>query len=714
MITQNLLFLIYSSLLILSGSAHSFQTKCPPSSCGLVRNISYPFRLSTCRGPGYELVCENNVTLLYRKSRKYYVKEIDYQYHNIRLSAISTNDNICSLPSYPLDEDIFFSIMFPDFEHLIYLVRCEHPLHNSSLFTQLTDCEQSTKYTYIKLGNLTPNDIDNMCTIVSILTTSGCLQYLNNVSLDPISRCSQILNNASLSEIYQSLLYGFDMSWWSFMCSYCKGGTWGCSPISDGLVDCGHPLSQQYYKWVYILDSFRSPKGPTGGCLLILMLILAVVFGGLIIPLKIMVIIALGAYFWTQTTPFLLPGAQSIDELPRMVHLEKPYSLSEVTVVSMEVRFIMGFLGGMWFLIYKFRRRHLSAYEEIESFLQNDNHLSPIRYSYSEIKKMTRNFREKLGEGGFGSVYKGKLRSGHYVAVKLLGKAKIKDKDFINEIGTIGRIHHVNVVQLVGYCAERSKRVLILDFMPNGSLDKYILNPEKASSLDWDMKFKIAVGVARGIQYLHSGCDIKILHFDIKPHNILLDDKFVPKVSDFGLAKLCSVEKDTVTITAARGTIGYVTPELINRSIGLVSHKADVYSFGMLLMEMAGVNRELRENKDDSTKYFPDWIYDCINKGKGIVIGEAENTNIDNYNVIGKSVLEKMTIVGLWCIQMNPDNRPSMNTVLEMLEGYVEDLKIPEHPSHLVNEDKSRAADSTGSASQMDYDNGSVIEISIA
>ncbi|KAG6390136.1 hypothetical protein SASPL_151618 [Salvia splendens] len=536
MITQNLLFLIYSSLLILSGSAHSFQTKCPPSSCGLVRNISYPFRLSTCRGPGYELVCENNVTLLYRKSRKYYVKEIDYQYHNIRLSAISTNDNICSLPSYPLDEDIFFSIMFPDFEHLIYLVRCEHPLHNSSLFTQLTDCEQSTKYTYIKLGNLTPNDIDNMCTIVSILTTSGCLQYLNNVSLDPISRCSQILNNASLSEIYQSLLYGFDMSWWSFMCSYCKGGTWGCSPISDGLVDCGHPLSQQYYKWgkiiaykfrisflllipfcapgfaVYILDSFRSPKGPTGGCLLILMLILV-----------------------------LLPGAQSIDELPRMVHLEKPYSLSEVTVVSMEVRFIMGFLGGMWFLIYKFRRRHLSAYEEIESFLQNDNHLSPIR-----------------------------------------------------------------------------------------------------------------------------------------------------------------------------GTIGYVTPELINRSIGLVSHKADVYSFGMLLMEMAGVNRELRENKDDSTKYFPDWIYDCINKGKGIVIGEAENTNIDNYNVIGKSVLEKMTIVGLWCIQMNPDNRPSMNTVLEMLEGYVEDLKIPEHPSHLVNEDKSRAADSTGSASQMDYDNGSVIEISIA
>ncbi|KAL1531501.1 putative cysteine-rich receptor-like protein kinase 12 [Salvia divinorum] len=702
MITQNLLFLIYSSLLILS--AHFFHTcyaKCGPSSCGLIRNISYPFRLDTCRGPGYELVCENNVTLLYRKSRKYYVTEIDYQNYGIRLSDISTNTNICSLPSHSLYEEnsVFSPMDYYVFNQPTYLVRCEHPLHNSSLFTQLTDCEQSTEYTYIKVGSLNPNDIDYMCTIVSTLQTFWCSQNLTNVSL---------------SEIHQSLLKGFYLSWVSFMCSYCKGGIYkgDCSRISDDTVNCGH--SQLYYKWVYIMDSFRSPKGPYGGCLLILMLILAIVFGGLTIPLKIIITIGLGAYFLTQTTPFWLPGDQSIDELPRVVHVRKPYSLSDVTVVSLVVRFVVGFLCAMWFLIYKFRRRHLSAYEDIECFLQSDNHLSPIRYSYSDIKKMTRNFREKLGEGGFGSVYKGKLRSGHYVAVKLLGKAKINDKDFINEIGTIGRIHHVNVVQLVGYCAERSKRVVILDFMPNGSLDKYLFNPEKASSLDWDMKFKIAVGVARGIEYLHCGCDIKILHFDIKPHNILLDDKFVPKVSDFGLAKLCSVDKDTVTMTAARGTIGYVAPELINRSIGLVSHKADVYSFGMLLMEMAGVNRELmRGNKDDSTKYFPNWIYDCINKGEGIGIAEEGDDNVDDENETGKSVLKKMTIVGLWCIQMNPDTRPSMNKVLEMLEGDVEDLKIPEYPSRLVSEDKSQAADSTASLSLSNYDNGSSIEISI-
>ncbi|XP_042023074.1 rust resistance kinase Lr10-like [Salvia splendens] len=213
---------------------------------------------------------------------------------------------------------------------------------------------------------------------------------------------------------------------------------------------------------------------------------------------------------------------------------------------------------------------------------------------------MTKNFEDKLGQGSFGSVYKGKLRSGHLVAVKLLGKSGAYGQDFINEITTIG-----------------SKHALIFDFMPNGSLDKHIFNREKTSPMDWEMKFKIAVGVARGIKYLHHGCDFRILHFDIKPHNILLDDNFVPKISDFGLAKLCATNKEAVTLTAARGTIWYVAPELINRSIGRVSYKADVYSFRMLLMEMVSLNKHLTRNNDESSKYFPNWIYDHLSQGRG-------------------------------------------------------------------------------------------------
>ncbi|XP_047940199.1 probable serine/threonine-protein kinase At1g01540 [Salvia hispanica] len=648
--TQNLLFLSYSSLFILS--LQFFQNccaKCPPSSCGLIP-IRSPFRLSNCGDPGQELVCENNVTLMYVNSRKFFVKAIHYQNFTMRVSDISTDNNICSLPIHS-SSDYYDNRPFKSASgyaiKLISLVSCEHPLRNSSLFTQLTECQYS-KYTYINVETMRAKDMDSMCTLDTVLATSCRYQD------------SEFLSNVSLSEIHQSLLYGFDLNWKKLMCLYGKEGV-----DPDVLVNCDRSDLQR--KLDYIKNSFLSPEGPTGGFIMILMFIFAIVFIGVGIAAKIIITITLIVIFRTETEPDWLPGVQTFGEkIPSIVDIRYHFNASNSAIVYSELRIIMGFLCAMGFLIYKFQRRRLSAYEEIESFLQSDNHLSPIRYSYSDIKNMTRNFREKLGEGGFGSVYKGKLRSGYYVAVKLLGKAKkndrdfINDKDFINEIGTIGRIHHVNVVQLVGYCVERSKRALVLDFMPNGSLDKYIFKIDKTSSLDWDMKFKIAIGAARGIEYLHSGCDIKILHFDIKPHNILLDDKFVPKISDFGLAKLCSVDKDTVTMTVARGTIGYIAPELITRSIGLVSHKADVYSFGMLLMNMAGVNRDLKGNNDDASKYFPCWIYDCINQGKEIGIVEEAHNNVDDVNENGKNALKKMAIVDLWCIQMNPRSRPSM------------------------------------------------------
>ncbi|KAI8537259.1 hypothetical protein RHMOL_Rhmol09G0009800 [Rhododendron molle] len=136
---------------------------------------------------------------------------------------------------------------------------------------------------------------------------------------------------------------------------------------------------------------------------------------------------------------------------------------------------------------------------------------------------MTNGFKDKLGEGGYGSVYKGKLRSAPPVAVKMLSKPKANRQEFINEVATIGRIHHVNVVQLIGYCAERSKHALVYDFMPNGSLEKYIFSAEGKLSLSCKQMYEISLGVAHGIGYLRQGCDMQILHFDIKLHNILLN-----------------------------------------------------------------------------------------------------------------------------------------------------------------------------------------------
>ncbi|KAB2095475.1 hypothetical protein ES319_A01G039500v1 [Gossypium barbadense] len=341
---------------------------------------------------------------------------------------------------------------------------------------------------------------------------------------------------------------------------------------------------------------------------------------------------------------------------------------------SIILRLFFGIPCLLVLVIYKWRRRHLSIDDKIEEFLQSHD-LAPIRYSFKEVKKMTKNFKDKLGEGGYGSVFKGKLCSGHHVAIKLLCTSKGKGQDFINEVASIGRIHHANVTKLIGFCVEGSKQALVYDFMSNGSLDKIIFSKEKNNTLDWKKLFDIVLGVARGIDYFHQGCDMQILHFDIKPHNILLDENFNPKVSDFGLAKLYSANESIVSLTTARGTIGYIAPELIYKNLGGISYKADVYSFGMLVMEMVGRRKNFNAFVDHtSQKYFPSWIYDQLDQGEDIELEDVSNDE--------KVLIRKMIITAFWCIQLLPSDRPSMNKVLKMLESNVELLEMPLKPFH--------------------------------
>ncbi|XP_027175551.1 LEAF RUST 10 DISEASE-RESISTANCE LOCUS RECEPTOR-LIKE PROTEIN KINASE-like 2.1 isoform X3 [Coffea eugenioides] len=360
---------------------------------------------------------------------------------------------------------------------------------------------------------------------------------------------------------------------------------------------------------------------------------------------------------------------------------------------------VIGIILLFAFLLYRCRRRHLSRYDTIEDFLQANNSVMPIRYSYKQIRTMTKNFKEKLGEGGYGLVYKGKLRSGGGVAVKMLNKSKANGQEFINEVATIGRIHHVNVVRLVGFCVTASKHALVYDYMPNGSLDKLIFsNCQNGSPLSWKQVCEIAKGVARGIEYLHQGCDMQILHFDIKPHNILLDENFVPKVSDFGLAKLYPMQKSIATLTAARGTLGYMAPELFYKKIGRVSHKTDVYSYGMLLMEMAGRRRNVDAHAEHSSQiYFPSWIYDKFDQVEEMEIG-------DHATEEEKTITRKLILIALWCIQMTPEDRPSMREVLDMLEGGASGLKLPPKPSFYPPDSPismQRSSDSSSSDESM-------------
>ncbi|KAL5726493.1 hypothetical protein ACHQM5_009534 [Ranunculus cassubicifolius] len=290
---------------------------------------------------------------------------------------------------------------------------------------------------------------------------------------------------------------------------------------------------------------------------------------------------------------------------------------------------------------------------------------------------MTNSFQAKLGHGGFGSVFKGKLPDGRLVAVKLLNETKGDGDDFINEVASISKTSHVNVVTLLGFCNEGHRRALIYEFVPNGSLEKFIYaeNPmETQSHLGWSMLYKIATGIARGLEYLHRGCHTRILHFDIKPHNILLEQDFTPKISDFGLAKLCVGKESIISMTGARGTEGYIAPELVSRNIGGVTHKADVYSYGMMVLEMVGGRKNLDVKVTNISEiYFPHWIYTRIDLNEDLGLYGVTTTEEE-------TIARKMILVGLWCIQIDPSNRPPMTRVLEMLEGTIEALQIPPKP----------------------------------
>jgi serine/threonine protein kinase len=306
----------------------------------------------------------------------------------------------------------------------------------------------------------------------------------------------------------------------------------------------------------------------------------------------------------------------------------------------------------------------------IEALIISYGSIAPTRYKYSEVTKITSFLNYKLGEGGYGVVFKGRLQDGRLVAVKFLHDSKGNGEEFVNEVMSIGRTSHINIVSLFGFCLEGSKRALLYEYMPNGSLDDYIYSENPKEILGWEKLYGIAIGIARGLEYLHHSCNTRIIHFDIKPQNILLDQDFCPKIADFGLAKLCRTKESKLSMTGARGTIGFIAPEVIYRSFGIVSTKSDVYSYGMMLLEMVGGRKNAKSMVENSSeKYFPDWIYDHFALDDGLQACEVTSEV--------EQIAKKMTLIGLWCVQVLPMHRPTITQVLDMFERSLDELEMP-------------------------------------
>ncbi|XAR68057.1 Non-specific serine/threonine protein kinase [Bertholletia excelsa] len=280
----------------------------------------------------------------------------------------------------------------------------------------------------------------------------------------------------------------------------------------------------------------------------------------------------------------------------------------------------------------------------------------------------------KLGGGGFGSVFKGTLPDSSCIAVKKLESISQGEKQFRTEVSTIGTIQHVNLVRLRGFCSEGNKKLLVYDFMPNGSLDSHLFHND-GNVVDWKTRYQIALGTARGLAYLHEKCQDCIIHCDIKPENILLDANFCPKVADFGLAKLMGREFSHV-LTTMRGTRGYLAPEWM---LGVaITAKADVYSYGMMIFEFVSGRRNSEYSVDRKVKYFPTCAANAT-------MERGDLLSLLDPRLEGKAdeeELKKICKIACWCIQEDENHRPTMGQVVQFLEGVVE-VNPPPFPRYL-------------------------------
>ncbi|CAJ1944430.1 unnamed protein product [Sphenostylis stenocarpa] len=301
----------------------------------------------------------------------------------------------------------------------------------------------------------------------------------------------------------------------------------------------------------------------------------------------------------------------------------------------------------------------------------------PTKFRYKELEEATDGFQALLGRGSSASVFKGILSDGTSVAVKRIDGEERGEKEFRSEVAAIASVHHVNLVRMFGYCnAPTAPRYLVYEYIPNGSLDCWIFPSRESSSrrggcLPWNLRYKVAIDVAKGLSYLHHDCRKRVLHLDVKPENILLDENYKALVSDFGLSTLVSYDVSQV-MTTMRGTRGYLAPEwLLERG---VSEKTDIYSYGMVLLEIIGGRRNVLRVEDprDRTKkkweFFPKIVNEKVREGKFMEIVDHRLIEIGG---VEDSEVIRLVYIALWCIQEKPRLRPSMAQVVDMLESRV-------------------------------------------
>ncbi|XP_048596741.1 putative cysteine-rich receptor-like protein kinase 39 [Brassica napus] len=378
----------------------------------------------------------------------------------------------------------------------------------------------------------------------------------------------------------------------------------------------------------------------------------------------------------------VLPGGQGQAQPPSKescIKGNKGRSIGNGGIISIVVPALINILVFIGLIKLYTRRRQFNNIINVGTAEYSDGQLM-LRFDLRMILMATNDFSSDntLGQGGFGTVYKGILPNGQEIAVKRLTKGSGQgDMEFKNEVSLLTRLQHRNLVKLLGFCNEGDEEVLVYEFVPNSSLDHFIFDEEKRSFLTWEVRCKIIEGIARGLLYLHEDSQLKIIHRDLKASNILLDAEMNPKVADFGTARLFNTDETRAETRRIAGTRGYMAPEYVNH--GQISAKSDVYSFGVMLLEMISGERNKRfEGEGIAAFAWKRWV-----EGRPEII-------IDPFLVENPSnEIIKLIQIGLLCVQENASKRPTMSSVIVWLRSETIKVPLPKAPAFTSNQSQS-------------------------
>ncbi|KAL7111229.1 hypothetical protein ACP275_05G075200 [Erythranthe tilingii] len=320
-----------------------------------------------------------------------------------------------------------------------------------------------------------------------------------------------------------------------------------------------------------------------------------------------------------------------------------------------------------------------------KQYHENDDEVSAVeslQHDFSIVRAATNNFSEsnKLGQGGFGVVYKGKFQNGQEIAVKRLSTSSQGqgDLEFKNEVLLIAKLQHRNLVRLLGFAMEGKERLLVYELVQNASLDRFVFDPIKRFYFDWEKRYKVIVGIARGLHYLHEDSSFRIIHRDIKAENILLDAEMNPKIADFGTARLFQQDQSGANTRRIVGTYGYMAPEYARN--GQFSVKLDVYSFGVLVLEIISGQKNNSFNKGENTESMLSFAWRNWREGKAKkMIDPTLRSSSGSFRDILRCIH-----IGLLCVQENAVDRPTMASVVVMLKSFSITLARPSRPAFFI------------------------------